>query len=50
MLGKGPRRERDDVAEALVIALGVVVLDEFADCSGQMTLAQWDDCAAGIPA
>jgi hypothetical protein len=32
-----------DVAEALVIALGVVVLDELADDDAKMALAERDD-------
>jgi hypothetical protein len=35
--------KRDDVAETLMIAFGVVVLDKLADDFAQMALAQWDD-------
>jgi hypothetical protein len=42
-LSRGGRRERDDVAEALVIALGMVVLDEVADDDAKMALAERDD-------
>ena len=37
--GGTPGREGDDVAHALVIAFGMVVLDKIADDVAQMTLA-----------
>jgi hypothetical protein len=37
------RRARDEVAEALMVALGVVMLDELTDGLAQMALAKWDD-------
>jgi hypothetical protein len=37
------RWKRDCVPQALVVALGVVVLDKFADGAAQMTLAERND-------
>src|SRR5271170_770730 len=36
-------RERDHVAQSLVVALGVVMLDELPDYGAQMTLAERDE-------
>jgi hypothetical protein len=41
-------REGDDVAEALVVALGVVVLHELAQHGAQMTFAQGDDVPEAV--
>ena len=41
-------REGDDVPQALVVALGVVVLHELAHDGGQVTLAERDDVAHAL--
>jgi hypothetical protein len=41
--GRIARREGDDVAQALVVALGVVVLHELVHDGAQVTLAERDD-------
>ena len=41
--GRIAGREGDDVAQALMVALGVVVLHELAHDGAQMTLAERDD-------
>jgi hypothetical protein len=46
--GRIAGREGDDVAEALVVALGVVVLNELADDAAQMTFAERDDVSQAL--
>ena len=48
--GRIAGREGDDVAEALVVALSVVVLRELAHDGAQMTFAEGDNVSGGAHA
>ena len=48
--GRIARREGDDVAQTLVVALGVVVLHELAHDGAQMTFAEGDNVSGGAHA
>lgn len=43
-----PERQRDDVGEALVIALVVIVLDVLAHDGSRMPLAKWHDVTQAL--